>query len=61
MQVKYCLDEQTVLVTATPGSVVVLFDAHEQEFAQTALQSIRGHTHELDHIIGLLSIRGSIQ
>ena len=61
MQVKYCLDGQTVLVVAPAGSVVVLLEPCEKEHAQTALQSIRGHTHELDHIIGLLSIRGSIQ
>ncbi len=61
MQVKYCLDGQTVLVVAPAGSVVVLFEPQEQEHAQHALQSIKGHSHELDHIIGLLSIRGSIQ
>ena len=61
MKARFCLEEQTLLVAAPPGSVVILFEPSEQEHAKRALETLKGNTIELQHIIGLLSISGSIQ
>lgn len=61
MQLKYAFDGERMLVVAPPGSLVVLFEPHEHESTLIALSAIQEQYPVLDHIIGLLTIQGSIQ
>lgn len=66
MQLRFCLEDQKLLVSAGPGSLVVLFEPSEQGCASVALESIKKfvgseNLANIENISVLLSQEGTIQ